>query len=60
MGSGWWESDAMDKSVTLKCKILILGTMWIVGKQWITSVDRTKCMIKLVLIHFKLRLSFLG
>lgn len=34
--------------------------MWIVGKQWITSVNRTKCMIKLVLIHFKLRLSFLG
>lgn len=37
-----------------------MGTMWIVGKQWITSVNRTKCMIKLVLIHFKLRLSFLG
>ncbi|XP_038008812.1 rabphilin-3A [Motacilla alba alba] len=34
--------------------------MWIVGKQWITSENRTKCMIKLVLIHFKLRLSFLG
>lgn len=40
------------------CKIL-MGTI-LDRKQWITSVNRISYMVKLVLIHFKLRLSFIG